>query len=181
VRPNAWLSPPGPIRDTLRRMKHLWVGLVAACLWAVPHAAAQTTTSKADTAKSDPVQELIQLERDWDAAFLRNDVAFVDRVLAAEFIGTYSDGARGDRKQELENVRSFNQQIDSSRLDEFTVQVHGDTAVVWFRRRLIGPSKGQTLTVTHRYLDVFVKRDGRWQCVATQSVRLPNETAPEAR
>jgi ketosteroid isomerase-like protein len=151
-------------------MRGAWPSLVLAVGWAVAPAAAQT----------DVVQELIQLERDWDAAFLRNDVAFVDRVLAPEFMGTYSDGTRGDRKQELENVRAFNQQIDSSRLDEFTVQVHGDTAVVWFRRRLTGPSKGQTLVVTHRYLDVFVRRDGRWQCVATQSARLADETAPAA-
>jgi ketosteroid isomerase-like protein len=164
-------------------MRRLWLPalLAAGGLWAALPATAQTDAKRTDARQADAVQELIQLERDWDAAFLRNDVAFVDRVLAAEFMGTYSDGVRGDRKQELENVRSFNQQIDSSSLDEFTVQVHGETAIVWFRRRLIGPSKGQTLTVTHRYLDVFVKRDGRWQCVATQSVRLPNETAPAAQ
>lgn len=119
-------------------------------------------------------RELIQLERDWDVAFFRNDTAFIDRVLAAEFMATYPDGSRGDRFKELANAAEFNQQIDSSTLDEFTVRVHGDTAIVWFTRRLVGPSKGLRLEVVHRYLDVFVRRDGRWQCVATQSVKLPN-------
>ena len=117
--------------------------------------------------------ELIQLERDWDAAFLKNDTAFVDGVLATEFIATYPDGTSGDRTKELANAAAFNQQIDSSTLDEFTVQVHGQTAVVWFTRRLVGPSKGQRLEVAYRYLDVFVRRGGRWQCVASQSIRLP--------
>ena len=117
--------------------------------------------------------ELIQLERDWDAAFLKNDTAFVDGVLATEFIATYPDGTSGDRVKELANAAAFNQQIDSSTLDAFTVQVHGQTAVVWFTRRLVGPSKGQRLEVAYRYLDVFVRRGGRWQCVASQSVRLP--------
>ncbi len=117
--------------------------------------------------------ELIQLERDWDAAFLKNDTAFVDRVLAPEFIATYPDGTSGDRTKELANAAAFNQQIDSSTLDEFTVQVHGQTAVVWFTRRLVGPSKGQRLEVAYRYLDVFVRRDGKWVCVASQSIRLP--------
>jgi len=117
--------------------------------------------------------ELIQLERDWDAAFLKNDTAFVDGVLASEFIATYPDGTSGDRAKELANAAAFNQQIDSSTLDEFTVQVHGQTAVVWFTRRLVGPSKGQRLEVAYRYLDVFVRREGRWQCVASQSIRLP--------
>jgi ketosteroid isomerase-like protein len=119
-------------------------------------------------------RELIQLERDWDAAFFRNDTAFIDRVLAPEFVATYPDGSRGDRAKELANAAAFNQQIDSSTLDEFNVQVYGETAVVWFRRRLVGPSKGVQLEVVHRYLDVFVRRDGKWLCVATQSVRLPN-------
>jgi ketosteroid isomerase-like protein len=117
--------------------------------------------------------ELIQLERDWDAAFLSNDTAFVDGVLAPEFIATYPDGTSGDRAKELANAAAFNQQIDSSTLDEFTVQVHGQTAVVWFTRRLVGPSKGQRLEVAYRYLDVFVRRGGRWLCVASQSIRLP--------
>jgi ketosteroid isomerase-like protein len=117
--------------------------------------------------------ELIQLERDWDAAFLKNDTAFVDRVLAPEFIATYPDGTSGDRAKELANAAAFDQQIDSSTLDEFTVQVHGETAVVWFTRRLVGPSQGQRLEVAYRYLDVFVRSGGRWQCVASQSIRLP--------
>ena len=119
-------------------------------------------------------RELIELERDWDAAFFRNDTAFIDRVLAPEFVATYPDGSRGDRAKELANAAAFNQQIDSSTLDEFNVQVYGETAIVWFRRRLVGPSKGVQLEVVHRYLDIFVRRDGRWLCVATQSVRLPN-------
>ena len=36
-------------------------------------------------------------------------------------------------------------------------------------------SKGdrQRLEVTYRYLDVFVRRDGRWQCIASQSLKVP--------
>jgi len=117
--------------------------------------------------------ELIQLERDWDRAFLQNDTAFIDRVLAREFVAVYPDGSKGDRAKELANAAAFNQKIDSSTLDDFTIQMHGDTAVVWFRRSLVGPSKGQRLEVTYRYLDVFVRRDGRWQCVASQSLKVP--------
>jgi hypothetical protein len=117
--------------------------------------------------------DLIQLERDWDRAFLRNDTAFIDRVLAREFVAVYPDGSRGDRAKELANAAAFDQKIDSSTLDDFTIQLHGDTAIVWFRRSLVGPSKGQRLEITYRYLDVFVRRDGRWQCVASQSLKVP--------
>jgi ketosteroid isomerase-like protein len=117
-------------------------------------------------------QILITLERDWDAAFHRKDVAFIDKVLADEFVSTYGDGSRGDRAKELKLAAEFNQQVDSSTLDEFVVKVYGDTAVVWFTQRLVGPSKGQQLSLTFRYVDVFVMRDGRWQCVASQSTKV---------
>jgi ketosteroid isomerase-like protein len=130
----------------------------------------------ASGAQSKPVlsdqQTLIKLERDWDAAFHRKDVAFIESVLADEFVSTYGDGSRGDRAKELKLATEFNQQIDSSTLDEFVVKVYGDTAVVWFTQHMVGPSKGQRLEVTYRYIDVFVLRDGRWQCVASQSTKL---------
>ena len=117
-------------------------------------------------------QILIKLERDWDDAFHRKDVAFIDRVLAEEFVSTYGDGSRGDRAKELKLAAEFNQQVDSSTLDEFVVKVYGDSAVVWFTQRMVGPSKGQRLELTYRYIDVFVMRDGRWQCVASQSTKV---------
>ena len=126
-----------------------------------------------DVVREPEELELIQLERDWDQAFLQNDTAFIDRVLAREFVAVYPDGSTGDRTTELANAAAFNQKIDSSTLDDFTIQLHGDTAVVWFRRTLVGPSKGQRLEVVYRYLDVFVRRDGRWQCVASQSLKVP--------
>ena len=67
--------------------------------------------------------ELIRLERDWDRAFLQNDTDFFDRVLAREFVAVYPDGSKGDRAKELANAAAFNQKIDSSTLDDFTIQM----------------------------------------------------------
>ena len=134
---------------------------------------AATPASGQQTRRAQSDQEvLIKLERDWDYAFHHKDVKFIEDVLAPEFVATYAEGQRADRAKELENAANFNQQIDSSVLDEFVVHVYGDTAVVLFTQKLTGPSKGQTLTLTFRYMDVFVLRDGRWQCVASQSTRV---------
>ena len=57
-------------------------------------------------------------------------------------------------------------------MDEFIVKEFGNTAVVWFTLHLVGPSRGQTLAIDYRYTDVFVLRDGRWQCVASQSTKM---------
>jgi ketosteroid isomerase-like protein len=115
---------------------------------------------------------LMQLERDWDEAFHRKDVGFIANILADEFVVTYSDGTRADKSKELRLATEFDQQIDSSVLDEFIVKVYGDTAVVWFTQHLVGPSKGRSLALTFRYVDMFVMRAGRWQCVASQSTKV---------
>jgi ketosteroid isomerase-like protein len=115
---------------------------------------------------------LIKLEHDWDAAYHNRDVKFIENVLAPEFVATYAEGGRADRAKELALAAEFNQQIDSSVLDEFIVRIYGDTAVVHMTQHLTGPSKGQPLTLTFRYIDVFVLREGRWQCVASQSTKV---------
>jgi ketosteroid isomerase-like protein len=122
-------------------------------------------------AKSDQ-QILIELEQEWNRAFYRKDLAFLERVLAEEFVATYDDGTRGDRAKELELAKSFNQQVESAIQDGFTVRVYRDTAVVWFTLHVVGIRQGQRAELTLQYTDVWVMRDGRWQCVSSQSTRL---------
>ena len=84
-------------------------------------------------------QILEQLERDWVEAVQRNDVEFVNNILAPEFVSTFDDGSRGDRVKELQLVKEFNQQIDKWTVEELTVKVFNETAVVWFTHRMTGP------------------------------------------
>ena len=140
------------------------------CLLAVV-SAVQASGAQSQRVRSDQ-EILIQLEQDWDDAFHRKDVGLIENILTDEFIATYGDGTRGDKAKELGLAATFNQEIESSTLDEFTVKVYGDTAVVWFTQHLIVSSQGRALALTYRYVDVFVVRGGRWQCVASQSTRV---------
>lgn len=139
--------------------------IVLASAWAAS-GAAQSRPAPSDQ------ETLVQLERDWDEAFYRNDVAFIANVLADEFVATYEDGKRGDRAKELQLAAEFDQQHVSSRLSDFSVKVYGDAAVVGFTRHLAGTKDGRPLEVAFRFMDVFVWRAGRWQCVATQSTKI---------
>jgi hypothetical protein len=145
-----------------------WTRLLVYCILV---AAAAGRMAHAQDVKSDQ-DVLIDLERKWDAAFHSQDAAYIESVLADEFIATYGDGSRGDKSKELALARSFDQQVDSSRLDDFIVKVYRDTAVVWFTQYLVGPVKGKPTEVQYQYMDVWVIRDGRWQAVASQSTRL---------
>jgi ketosteroid isomerase-like protein len=115
---------------------------------------------------------LIALERGWNDAFYRKDVAFIEKLLADEFIATYDDGSQGDKAKELALAAEFNQRVESATQEDFIVKIYRDTAVVWFTLRIVGVRQGQKSELLLRYTDVWVVRDGRWQCVSTQSTRV---------
>ena len=127
-------------------------------------------------AQSRPVRSdqdiLIQMERDWDAALRRNDVQFIDSILADEFIVTYDDGTRGDRATELAFAKTFNPKGESSTLDDFIVKEYGNTAIVWFTLHMTGSVQGRAAELTLRYTDVYVLRDAKWKCISSQSTRV---------
>ena len=129
------------------------------------------SAAQSPPAKSDQ-QILIELEQAWNKALYAKDIAFIENVLADEFIVTYDDGSRGDKARELALTAEFNQRVESALQDEFTVKVYGDTAVVWFTLRLVGIRQGQQAEVTFRYTDVFVLSDGEWRCVSSQSTKV---------
>ena len=97
---------------------------------------------------------------------------FIESILADEFVATYGDGSRGDKAKELKLTADFDQQVFGSSVGDFIVKVYGDTAVVMLTKRMIGPKDGKPIEVAYRYIDVFVFRDTRWQCVASQSTRV---------
>ncbi|HEY7191223.1 MAG TPA: nuclear transport factor 2 family protein [Vicinamibacterales bacterium] len=138
--------------------------MLAIVAMAASAASAQRVKSDQDT--------LIELEQRWDEAFHNHDQKFIDTLLAEEFVVTYGDGSRGDRAKELSLALDDRQQVDSSQLDEFLIKVFGNTAVVLFTQHLVGPVKGKPVAIDYRYMDVWVNRDGKWKCVASQSTRV---------
>ena len=147
-----------------------WLRYVLCCVLAVAWTVV-ASPSHSQPIKSDQ-QILIELERGWNEAFYRKDVTFIEDLLADEFMATYDDGSRGDKARELALTAEFNQQVESAIQDDFTVRVYRDTAVVWFTLRLVGIRQGQRADVTFRYTDLWVLRDGRWQCVSTHGTKV---------
>jgi uncharacterized protein (TIGR02246 family) len=116
-------------------------------------------------------QALMQVERDWAAANANNDWAALDKILAAEHVGN-DDGAITPKKQLLANMKRGALKITSSAAGEMKAVVLGDTGIVhglWTEKSIFN---GKETSQTNRYTDIFVKRDGRWQCVTTHATKV---------
>jgi ketosteroid isomerase-like protein len=123
------------------------------------------------TADGADEQALLQLERDWAVASAAGDVAGLDKILAAEYAGN-TDGQITPKKQSLANVKSGVSKTTSAEPGELKAFVVGDTATVhgvWTEKSSLS---GKDTSGTYRFIDSFVKRDGRWQAVATFSTKI---------
>ena len=119
-------------------------------------------------AESDE-QELIKLENDWLQAFFKNDGAFADRFLAEDYMGTDEHGDVKDKAQEIAEIKAGAHLSTSGVLDNIRVRVYGDAAVVTGRHIMKGLFQGKEYRSPYLWTDIFIKRGGRWQCVASHA------------
>ena len=115
-------------------------------------------------------QELRDIVRRWDEAYVKGDTATLNRLLADEFafVG-------GPKKTEyLDSFKSRNVAIESAVSTGIEVQVYGNTAVLIGLDTITGKNKSETFVTKWLYMDVWIKRDGRWQCVKTYSTPAQN-------
>ena len=113
-------------------------------------------------------QELQQIEEDLTAAIIRGDSSLAEKYYADDFSVTTPDGLRLSKADFIGAVKSGELKLLSSRYDDFQARVYGNTAVMTFRSNDKINFKGQEISGQYLWTDVFVKRAGRWQIVATQ-------------
>ena len=112
-------------------------------------------------------QELIKLENDWLQAFFKKDIAFSDRFLADDYMGTDEHGNVKTKAQEISDLKSGAHLSTSGVQDNIKVCVYVDAAVVTGRNIMKGLFKGKEYSSPYLWTDTFIKRGGRWQCVAS--------------
>jgi ketosteroid isomerase-like protein len=115
-------------------------------------------------------QELRSLVRAWDEATVKGDTAILDRLLADEF--AFVGGPNKAQYLASINRRTTDSVIESAVSEKVEVQVYGDAAVVVGLDVVKGKTRGQPFEHKFRYMDVWIKRSGRWQCVKVYSTLI---------
>lgn len=134
-------------------MKYIWLALVLSPLaYAAPCLTEQSKDGSA----------LVQAEQTWARALERADRAALDCILADEFEDAGPDGALTDRATTL--TKAAKPRPVREELTELRPQVHGDFGYIRGLATATDP-QGKVLARV-RFTDVYVYRDGRWQCVA---------------
>jgi ketosteroid isomerase-like protein len=121
-------------------------------------------------ASEDVEKKIMQLERDWGDALAKRDLAALGRILGDDHSVITKDGSVLTKAQELaKHGQSADELFD---FEPMKVRVFGDTAVVTGGHREKSQYQGRDTSGHYRWMDVFVKRDGRWQAVASELTRV---------
>jgi ketosteroid isomerase-like protein len=125
------------------------------------------------TNKAEP--QLRELNRQWDEASMGRDTAVLARILADDYVYTDARGAVITKSAYLMSlIKAPDMTQQSFTSDDLGIRVYGDVAVVTGRSSWKGRSRGksQFADAQYRFTDVLVKRNGRWQAVATQATAI---------
>jgi ketosteroid isomerase-like protein len=116
--------------------------------------------------------QLKALETEWEASFNNPDV--IAKSLADDFVGTSPAGKRVTKKDLLREAKEDQSAPPKTIAHDLDVHFHGsDLAVVTGAAKQFNRNRaGQVVEHDFRFTDTWVERDGKWQCIASQSTLL---------
>jgi Domain of unknown function (DUF4440) len=127
------------------------------------------------TKKSTPEATLKDIEDKWEASFMLHDPSVAQAYLGNDYRGVSSKGKVMTKSSLLAEIKKDTDTYTSAKNGRMDVRVFGGHfAVVMGTSVEAGKGKdGKAFKRSFRWTDAWVERDGKWQCVASQSMLLP--------
>ena len=110
-----------------------------------------------------------QLERDWTDAEKAQDIGKLSQIVADDWSGLSYDGVRTTKQQMLDDIKSGAMKVGTVEFGPMDVKVIGTVAVIQGSDTEKSSMNGKDTTGKWVWMDVFVKRNGKWQVVRSQS------------
>jgi ketosteroid isomerase-like protein len=115
-------------------------------------------------------QTLVRGEQALASMLVSGDVAVVARLFADDAVWSLASGARWTKRDAIAALRDAPKMAES-RLLEASVRQHGMVAIVLWKESWRAP--GATREEQAQGTDTWLLRNGRWQIIASQEIRLP--------
>lgn len=110
------------------------------------------------------VEILTQLNHDYVQSFLKSDARRYDELIAENFICIEPNGKLLNRAEFLE-AAAHPVTVDYFHVEDVEIRMFGDFAQITARTPYRYPNGREGV---NRYIDCWMKRDGRWQAVSAQ-------------
>jgi hypothetical protein len=154
--------------------------LLTGCLCLTLAGVVSAQESASASAASATAKEVLAFEKTMEAAVVRGDVAFLEKICAPDFSFTHGDGwTNGGQPLRVENRAQWLTSVGrapylSRDLDAVQVELHGDIAITYgnyrARNKVAPPGRGEFTVWFER---VYARRNGQWQYLSHRTVHGP--------
>jgi hypothetical protein len=111
--------------------------------------------------------QLEQIEHKWAESEVKHDPAMIAPYLDDSFVQTNPDNSVSTRTEVLDGIGKGDPTLTAVDLADLKAQSYGDAAVIMGRYTEKREVKGKHVMTAGRFTDTYVKRDGKWKCVAS--------------
>jgi Domain of unknown function (DUF4440) len=113
-------------------------------------------------------------ENRWESAYAAHDSSVAQSLVAADFVGVYWDGKIQSKSSMMGEMKKDKDTYKSAENEKLAVHSYGPSvSVVVGTAREKGTGKdGKAFDRTFRFTDTWVERNGQWQCVASQVMKV---------
>jgi ketosteroid isomerase-like protein len=139
-------------------MKRMWILLLCVFSMVSLFAAGQEPV--------DPKADIIALENSWVAAEQHNDAGALDKLLSSSIVITQPDGSIQTKAETLAFVGDKANHWDAVVSENMKVHMYGNVGVVTGTYHEKGTSAGKPFDNHGFFTDTWIRRDGKWLCVA---------------
>jgi ketosteroid isomerase-like protein len=115
--------------------------------------------------------EVRTVQRAWMNAYLHNDEAALDAILADDYRLTTSAGDVTTKADDLAAARAKRTHLDTYDTSNVQVHISGDTAVITGRTQIHGHRAGRPFAHEFMFTDTLARIDGRWRAVEARTSR----------
>jgi ketosteroid isomerase-like protein len=115
---------------------------------------------------------IFTLEKAWNVAEESKDVRALDQLLTNTLVYTDYDGSFMNKEQFLASVKAATPDADQITNENVSVTMYSGSAIVTGIYHEKCTQKGKTMSRRGRFTDSWVKENGTWLCVASQSTLI---------
>jgi ketosteroid isomerase-like protein len=123
---------------------------------------------------ADAESELKAIEQRWSDAYTHGDTATLKTVEAEDYSMVNADGTVSTKAKDIKEVEDKTFVVKSATMSDMKVRTLGNShaCVTGLWKITEASEKGKDISGDYRFIDIFEKKNNKWQAVATQLTKI---------